>query len=204
MDHIVERGRRLLLEAESSYRELQQEIQENRDDLETADKMRAVLGRLRSAMDWLEDTPDFEAAHMLLDQAGRLTRQTFGCSLYQDGQRYEQRCPVALAHTRLGLSPTLVIRESECSICHQDPDECHHVKGHRYDDQLCLRIIKRADVLGVSLVSRPANPGARIISVGVLDTELQESLGAEWHPGMPVSCDLCLYPCDGVREVKLF
>src|SRR5262245_4213319 len=57
---------------------------------------------LRSAMNWLEDTPDFERAHWLLDAAGRLARQTFfgGCEIVFEDGTYYQRCPVALAHNR--------------------------------------------------------------------------------------------------------
>ena len=36
------------------------------------------LAELRSAMDWLEDTDEFEIAHKLLDESGRQVRVDFG------------------------------------------------------------------------------------------------------------------------------
>jgi hypothetical protein len=46
-------------------------------------KLRAALATLRSAMNWLEDTEHFEAAHDALDMAGNLARRAFphGCML---------------------------------------------------------------------------------------------------------------------------
>src|SRR5438552_758685 len=72
-----------------------------------ADKeARRALALFRSAMNWLEDTESFERSHRELDKAGRLVRQTFGCQLAFVDSAYAQECPVALAHNRLGMSPS--------------------------------------------------------------------------------------------------
>jgi hypothetical protein len=153
-------------------------------------------------MNWLEDTAQFEVAHQRLDSAGAFRREHFPeqCQLaYREG-RYAQECPVALAHNRVGLSPGYIVRAAECSICGQEPEECHHIKGRDYDGKVCHRVITKAEMLELSLVGRPANPDARIDSVGVSEAELRERFGPEFRRGIPVTCDQCLSPCDGVSR----
>lgn len=165
-------------------------------------KLRDALTTLRSAMNWLEDTEYFEVAHKVLDKAGSLARRVFphGCMLpYRDGS-YFVECPVALAHNRVGMSVGFVARAVECSICGRDPDECPHITGRTYDGQRCIRRITEADVLEVSLVGRPEQPDARIMSMSIAMSDLHESLGEEFVPGVCVTCDRCLSPCDGVAR----
>jgi hypothetical protein len=163
-------------------------------------KLRAALATLRSAMNWLEDTEHFDAAHDALDKAGSLARMRFpdGCALpYRDGS-YFMECPVALAHNRVGMSIGFVARAIECSICGRDPDECPHITGRMYDGERCIRVITELDLLEVSLVGRPREPDARIMSMSVDMSDLRESLGDEFTPGDPVTCDRCLSSCGGV------
>lgn len=165
-------------------------------------KLRDALASLRSAMNWLEDTEHFEAAHEALDKAGSLARRAFphGCVLpYRDGS-YFMECPVALAHNRVGMSIGFVARSVECSICGSDPDDCPHITGRMYDDQRCIRRVTELDLLEISLVGRPEQPDARIMSMSVDLSDLRESLGEEFAPGGPVTCDRCLSPCDGVAR----
>jgi hypothetical protein len=173
---------------------------DSRDEAEA--KARASLRLLRSALDWLEDSRYAEEAHTELDSAGRFVRETFGCTLgYQDGQ-YWQECPVALAHTRIGLSVGMIEREVECSICHKDHMTCPHVTGRIYDGEQCYRIIQRFDATEVSFVSRPANPDCRVYRESVSTTGLSRALGRDFEVGISVSCDRCLQDCDGLREVE--
>jgi len=200
VDHRVRFGLQRLAEGRNAIRRARGLVS---GDYAAAEcEARGALASLGSAMDWLEDTQYFEEAHQELDSAGRFVRQTFGCMLHQEGTRYEQRCPVALAHVRVGFSVGLVIREAECSICGRDPDGCPHITGRMYNGKQCFRVIKRWDLLDVSLVDRPAQPDARIMAMSVPTEELQDALGPEFIPGMPVSCDLCLAPCPGVKELE--
>lgn len=161
---------------------------------------RQALATLRSAMDWLEDTDDFEVAHIELDVAGRIVCSEFGCHLGQDGSEYWQECPVALAHNRVGMSVGVIVGAVECSICGRDPEECSHVTGRVYDGERCTQVITRADLTEVSLVRRPAFPDARIGRIGIATDELRAQLGPLWQPGMRVRCTRCLEPCEGVTE----
>jgi hypothetical protein len=107
---------------------------------------------------------------------------------------------VSLAHNRVGFSPGYIVRAAECSICHLDPEDCGHIAGRTYDGEVCHRILTQLDLLEVSLVGRPAQPDARIERIGVGDAELRERLGPRFRRGIPVTCDRCLTPCDGVRR----
>lgn len=196
------KGRELLVEGERLL-ELASTIRKSEGASAAAsDAINSAVRILRSAMNWLEDTDDFEAAHAKLDQAGAFRRTHFPalCILSLGEQGYAVTCPVSLAHNRVGLSPGYIVRSAECSICHLDPDDCAHILGRTYDGEVCYRIITRADVLEVSLVGRPAYPDARIESIGIGDADLREQLGPSFRRGMPVGCDRCLTSCDGVAR----
>lgn len=195
---MVDHGLATLARAEETLRAAT-ELQE-RDPEGAEQTARSALAQFRSAMNWLEDTERFEDAHQRIDQAGAYVRRTFGCRLHQEGSAYEQRCPVALAHNRIGFSPGMIIEESECSICGSDPATCSHVTGRTYDGEFCARKITKARITEVSLVGRPAQPDARIERISVDHTELRRHLGPGWVPGIPVSCDNCLTRCDGVSD----
>jgi hypothetical protein len=97
-------------------------------------RAREGLAVLRSAVDWLEDTEHFDSAHRALDEAGRQVRTSFGCHLTFDGAKgYSRTCPVALAHSRVGMSAGCIVEEAQCSICKRDPEDCDHITGQRYE-----------------------------------------------------------------------
>ena len=154
----LERGHGLLAEGRREIGEIELLLIRQQSLRAAEQRARAALATLRRAMDWLEESPDFEEAHRLLDLAGVYVRRTFGCELHWNGSEYQQRCPVALAHVRVGMSVAYVARERQCSICGQDPDGCPHIRGRVYDGELCFSVVTRADLLEVSLVSRPAIP----------------------------------------------
>lgn len=200
-DESIDHGLSLLREGKVGIREARRLLRSNRKQAERT--ARHALETLRSAMNWLEDTRHFERAHEALDRSGGFVRRTFGCSLHQKGTNYFQTCPVALAHNRVGMSPAMVVRQAECSICGGDPEVCPHIAGRSYDGERCHRVIKDAEITEVSLVTRPRQPDARITKTSIDIRDLERTLPAQWRPGMPVNCDLCLSPCDGVVERDL-
>ena len=197
----LERGRAFLADGRRAIGEIELLLLREHPRRDAERRARAALLTLRRAMDWLEDTPQFDEAHRVLDLAGAYVRRTFGCELDWDGSEYHQRCPAALAHLRAGMSVAYVARERHCSICGQDPDCCAHIRGRVYDGELCVSIVTRADLLEVSLVSRPVDPDARIESMSVAKETLRSELGPAFRPGVRISCDRCLGPCDGVTEI---
>lgn len=194
-DDYLRRGSRL-------YGEAARRISTEGPTRRAEDVLAQSLPLLRSAMDWLEDTDDFEVAHVRLDSAGALQRTHFPrrCRLAFREGAYFRECPVLLAHSRVGFSVGAIIRESECSICHMDPDDCEHIAGRTYGGIECHRIITRFDLDEVSLVDRPNFPDARIQSASVDVAELRDRLGDAFEVGVDVSCDRCLAPCRGVTR----
>jgi hypothetical protein len=187
---------------------------------------RGALAQLSAAMNWLEDTPEFEVAHFRLDEAGRWIRETFGCWLNRQGTEYSRTCPADLAHSRLGFSPGMKNVIRECTVCGQEPRLCRHITGRAYpaarrvvggrcnlcdretcshhDGEMgtavCGHYIVSCEIVELSIVTRPAQPMARIEKVSMSTKEIAEHVGAGWHPGMDVSCDRCLAVCYGVIE----
>jgi hypothetical protein len=197
----LERGRRFLAAGRHEIGEIEFLLLRREPRPSVEQRARGALATLRRAMDWLEDSPGFDEAHRVLDLAGEYVRRTFGCELHWDGSAYHQRCPVALAHVRVGMSVAYVARERHCSICRSDPDGCPHIRGRVYDGQLCVSVVTRADLIEVSLVSRPVDLDARIESMSVPNDTLRAELGAAFKPGVPISCDRCLGRCTGVTEI---
>ena len=201
-----------------------------RDDRGAESLARDALRILRAAIDNLDDLPEQLDAHFSLDHAGLWVRKTFGCWLAQDEKGYWRTCPVDLGHQRWGMSPGMTNVVRTCMVCGRDPRACRHVAGRTYNAPalridgycnvcgtenpcahaagdihtiVCTRHINSAEVQEISLVRRPANTAARIGSIGVSTKELEVSLGADgWLPGMPVSCDRCLHPCNGLLELS--
>lgn len=173
------------------------------DSGDSANKdIRRAIVALSSAMNWLEgwDSDGFDLAHQFLDKSGELARREFsaGCCFDFRDDAYHQACPVALAHSRVGMSAGFVIKQSHCSVCGKDPEECEHISGRVYDGERCCRVITEAELLEVSLVERPNQPDARIHSYTLTRSELYASLGEGFAWGMTISCDRCLNPCRGL------
>jgi hypothetical protein len=167
----------------------------------TVDDHRAARDIARSAMNWLEDTEYFWQAHTVLDQIGAITRnfKAEACVVENDNEDYFETCSVSLAHTRVGLSPGFVVEELVCSICDADPRDCEHLSGEAYEGKVAYRIIKKARLLEVSLVARPAQPDARITRVSLPRAAVRAALG-DMQPGAKLVCDKCLSACAGLRE----
>ena len=202
-DWVVEYGRGRRAQAQALLREVEMLL--SREKVTEAEKVaRRSLGLFASSLNWLEDTAEFDRAHELMDLAGRYVRLSFGCQLRWQGEYYEQRCPVWIAHARVGFSPELLIRRYECSICGTDPVTCPHISGREYNGEVCIHKPEGFEAIGsVALVARPAQPDARIQVLPMTVDELKPFVPSEWRPGMPVACSRCLHPCTGVEEIDL-
>lgn len=85
------------------------------------------------------------------------------------------------------MSAAIIIRESECSICGQDPEDCEHISGRIYNGERCHRIVTRADVDHIAVVSRPNHFDARITHMSVDVDEIREKNRPRLllrHPGV--------------------
>lgn len=199
-DWISNKGRELLRKGKRAISQSRY-LAFNDERLEEAESIgREALKTLRSAMNWLEDTDDFQVAHVVIDNAGRFIRETFGCQFVYEDDRYFNICPVSLSHNRTGFSPGYVVRSVECSICRLDPENCEHITGRVYGQETCHRIVTAGEILEVSIVARPRTPDARIEKMSISMQDLERRLPPGWRPGIPVNCDFCLTPCQGIAD----
>lgn len=201
----------------------------DQDPAAAEQEARSAIGDIVHAFWWAEDSDLEEDQHALMHEIGRWTRQRFGCSLSFDGKRYERRCPIDIAHKRMGFSVGYTAT-AICSICGQDVSECPHLPDKEYwvrggvgasgycpvcmADAKCqhptdrlypvtlTKIITKMEVHEISLVSRPAGVTTRLLAISVDNGDLIEALGPEFKVGMPVSCDKCLNDCWGITEFE--
>jgi hypothetical protein len=61
--------------------------------------------------------------------------------------------------------------------------------------------IREAELREASVVSRPANPEARLVGLPIDSQRLVSFLGHGFQIGMPLSCDTCLEECGGFDEL---
>lgn len=191
------------------------------------DTIRRALNLVASAYNWLEDTEFDNATHREMHKYGRYAREHFPdrCELGWTSSGYEERCPIAVGHKRLGFSIGF-IGDRICSICQADPSECEHIAGefyeikggsdHRGFCQVCgvggcadhldgsayqviaARRIANAQIQEVSLVDKPVHPDARLLAIPIDFANLRRVLGPRFQPGQRVSCDMCLEACPGM------
>ena len=154
----------------------------------------------RAAIDRLDDEPEFDEAHATLDEVGQHVRRSRPhlCFLTEEGRDFTQDCPVALGHIRLGFSVGIEIEESHCSICERDLWQCAHIPGEIYNGDPVVRVITRAKLFEVSLVSRPDFADARITSRPVARFDVENLLGGPLPANARPLCDRCLTPCPGI------
>lgn len=199
-------------------------------DSEAEAAARGLLRVAASAFWNSEDTGLEQSTHEELDEYGRWVRETFGCYLAFEHRTYYQRCPVAIAHKRIGMSVGFTARTVLCSICGDDVSDCPHrsdtlyeVRGGVGPSGFCpvcgssecqehsaeenfrvppIRIITRADLHEVSFVRKPAYADARLTSIPVDMKNLRDVLGPTFREGSAVSCDRCLRECRGIEELE--
>jgi hypothetical protein len=224
-DFKMEQGRRLLREARS-------EAFSSRTALAAGDRSaeshaRTGLARYASAMNWMEGAADFEVAHAELHSLGRICRERFptGCRFAEVDDDFEQRCPAALVHSRLGVSPAIV-GNAICSLCGDDISECPHRPGHTYPVAAAVHPSGNCNVCGlqdcaehvvgltydaearvvtteiydfdeVSNDETPRQPDARLTAVRISRRDFEAKLGKQIPAGAHVNCDQCLGECGG-------
>lgn len=157
-------------------------------------------------------------------------RNNLGCLLAYERNRYSQRCPAAIAHKRIGLSigftgiricsichkdisddcPHLRDRsywvrggadaEGACRVCLQKA--CTHHANRLYRARVISIIGNKSsvDLEEVSIVRKPANPEARLTELPIDLEQLAAHLGGDFLPGVSISCDQCLGPCQGFSD----
>ena len=70
-----------------------------------------------------------------------------------------------------GLSPEIIIRKWECSICHRDLEKCVHEVGKFYNNKKCVAIARDIEFTGVSIVDNPEDSRCRITDLLLIKEE---------------------------------
>lgn len=79
-----------------------------------------------------------------------------------------------------GISPSVIIRNWECSICHGNYEKCPHEEGSQYDGVICQLIAKNIEFTGASLVDEPKDPRCRVNDLLVISSLDGKKL-FEWY-----------------------
>lgn len=168
-----------------------------------------------------EDSELEEPLHDEMHRYGEHKRRSFGCFLAYEGGNYHQRCPIAIAHKRFGMSVGFTVKSRVCSICGDELADCEHLLDELYEvpggigpagvcpvctnsecndhspDRLykvgVVGVVKEAQLHEISIVRKPSQPEARATSLPVDTRDFKEALGVGFTPGMAVTCDKCLY-----------
>jgi hypothetical protein len=175
---------------------------------------------------WAEDTELEGESHALMHRIGKWRRKELGCWLDYGAGRYRQVCPIAIAHKRIGFSIGFIAKR-HCSICGEDLSECPHDRSRSYwvpggagttgRCRVCratdcghaadylyrapvISVVTELELREISVVGRPAQPEARLTELPIDLQDLGESLGPNFAPGVPVSCDKCLHQCEGIDD----
>ena len=100
---------------------------------------------------------------------------------------------VTLLDPPYGISHGSIIKLAYCSICRTKVGvrwPCGHIKGEIYGGEICVQILKRLDVVEVSIVERPTsllltNHRTRMLNRADKFAELAEKLPSPYTPWFP-------------------
>jgi hypothetical protein len=86
-----------------------------------------------------------------------------------------------------GVSPEIITRKFECSICNNNYEKCFHEEGKYYDGIVCKLIAKEIEFIGGAIVDEPKDPKCRVNDLLIIwaangsKTKLFEWYGFELH-----------------------
>lgn len=181
------------------------------------------------ALNYLEDHPLREDAHVAIHRAAFVKRGLFGCPVtYGENEEYWTDCPINISHLRMGISAGLV-SDFECSICGQLVEDCDHEMGEYYpkiagrdvegkcticDETECAHTVGEMVMVAtwanarnvkaneVSMVARPRYPLARMVAQSCDLGPIGEDprMRNAAKRGL-LNCDGDLGPCMGFNEM---
>ncbi len=129
--YVASRVRSYRRQAQRSFEDAQRLVA--KDSTAAEAKVQEALDASARAFWWAEDSSLEDRQHQLLHKIGRWKRRSLGCSIFFNGKTYAQRCPVAIAHKKMGFSMGFTATRI-CSICRSDlaSDECPHFRDRSY------------------------------------------------------------------------
>ncbi|RLI39855.1 hypothetical protein DRO64_10025 [Candidatus Bathyarchaeota archaeon] len=94
------------------------------------------------------------------------------------------RTPITIPLRKCLLSPSIIIKRWECSICHKNYEECPHEAGKKYGKEICRTIARDIEIREISVVDKPTDPKCRIIDLLLVYEEKGRKV-YEWHGFKP-------------------
>jgi len=182
------------------------------------------------ALNYLEDHPLREEAHIAIHRAAFAKRGLLGCPItYGEDEEYWTTCPMDISHLRMGVSAGLV-SDFECSICTELVENCDHVMGEYYPQVMkrdargicnicgktgCAHSVGETTMVAawanarnvkaneVSMVARPRYPLARLVEKSYdLGLAGEDPRVQKAAKKGDLHCDGDLGPCKGFNEMS--
>lgn len=129
----------------------------------------ALKNELSMIINLKEGEPNFAWGNLV--EAQNLISSVARNHPFGDGNQLEGYSAKLLAFEKL-LFPKMIfastggiVKESRCTICKLDYEECDHIKGKMYNGEICAREIHEMELEEVSLVENPANKLCRPLKV---------------------------------------
>lgn len=147
-------------------------ISENDEDsanaaLSLEDTIDSTINELKMWIALKDDNPNLAWQYLIQAEAAlRQATQAHPIASYleKEALRLDQ-LEKLLFQPMVFLSPGMIIKDSECSICGERYGECSHIRGRAYMGEHCRRIIKDIVVEEVSFVESPANKNCRVTAL---------------------------------------
>ena len=79
-----------------------------------------------------------------------------------------------------GVSPDIIVKWWECSICHSNFEKCNHEEGSLYAGSLCQLIARDIQFTGASFVDEPKDTRCRVNDMLVI-SEVDKRNLFEWY-----------------------
>ena len=152
----------------AKYAEQQNEMEANKW-LGIENLCHAITYGHRMFLDLKKNDPDNAWLHLISAQ----NHAHWSAMEYELGGTIQKAFILHFANIEKVLFPSqmfnsveLVVKSSECSICHKEFAKCEHIRGEAYMGEFCSEIASESEIVSSSIVSNPADKGCRITHTG--------------------------------------
>jgi hypothetical protein len=80
-----------------------------------------------------------------------------------------------------GLSTGYIVRRYECSICHNNLEDCPHEVGKIYGNEKCQMLVADAELIDISFVYVPKDPRCRVTDLLIIKSEKMHKKEYTWY-----------------------
>jgi hypothetical protein len=80
-----------------------------------------------------------------------------------------------------GLSTGYIVRRYECSICHNNLEDCPHEVGVKYGNEKCQMVATNVELTDISFVYLPKDPRCRVTDLLIVKGSKMHVIEYTWH-----------------------